>query len=308
MNFEMCMVSTSNTKQMSITEIKNLDISSLSFSDVKIDANTKAKRVFVNNNKGKVIIQTPKMYVPNGIKRWRKPDAVDNKDDSFEVELSFGGNSESVKMFHEKMIEYDNVVKSKIQENSLTWIGKQKVSMETIEDAFYTPTVKLALDKDKQKVDYPDRMRIKIDRDRNGDEYSGNFISNKKFGTKVLAYDHNKEELEFNESNFEKVIPKGCHIICILELVYIFSSKQVSTKWKLVQFKVFRSDESISSYAIKDEDEDEVAKQETESEEIGLEEELRELELAETSELEEAVLVVEEEPVKKTTRKKKVQE
>lgn len=241
---------------MTVTLAQNIDLSTFTFSDPKIDANTKAKRIFVNSKGGKVVIQTPKMYVPNGITRWRKPDAIDNKDDSFEVEMSFGGESEDVLKFHEKMKEYDIIVKEQIQKNSLSWIGKQKASMETIEDAFYIPTVKLAVDKNKQRVDYPDRMKAKIDRDRNGDEFSGKFISNKKFNTKVLAFDDKKQELVFNEETYDKVIPKGCHVVCILELVYIFCSKQVSTKWKLVQFKVFRGNASIDSYAIVDEDDE----------------------------------------------------
>lgn len=242
---------------MSIIKAQNIDLSTLTFSEPKVDANTKAKRIFVNSNKGKLIIQTPKMYVPNGITRWRKPDAIDNSDDSFEVEMSFGGDSADVSKFHEKMQEYDTIVKDQIQKNSLSWIGKQKASMETIEDAFYIPTVKLAVDKNKERVDYPDRMKAKIDRQRVGDNFTGEFVSNKRFNTKVLAFDDKKEPLVFNEDTYDKVIPKGSHVVCILELVYIFCSKQVSTKWKLVQFKVFRGSATIDSYAIDDEDEDE---------------------------------------------------
>lgn len=240
---------------MSITKSQNIDLSAFTFSEPKVDQNTKAKRIFVNSKGGKIVIQTPKMYVPNGVTRWRKPDAIDNKDDSFELELSFGGESPDVQKFHEIMNDYDKIVKDNIQKNSLSWIGKQKASMETIEDAFYIPTVKLAVDKNKERVDYPDRMKVKIDRQRSGDDFTGEFVSNKKFNTKILAFDENKESLKFNEDTYDKIIPKGCHIVCILELVFIFCSKQVSTKWKLVQFKVFRGNASINTYAIDDSEE-----------------------------------------------------
>ena len=311
--------------QNSIQKAHSLNLSTFTFSEPKVDQNTKAKRIFVNSNNSKVIIQTPKMYVPNGITRWRKPDAIDNKDDSFEVELSFGGDSEEVKQFHEKMLEYDTLVKNEIQTNSLSWIGKQKASMETIEDAFYTPTVKPALDKNKQKVDYPDRIKAKIDRQRTSSgDFTGEFVSNKRFNTKVLAFDESKNPIDFNENTYDKVIPKGSHLVCILELVYIFCSKQVSTKWKLVQFKVFKGNESINSYAIDDSDtEGEEGEDLQELEEQEEQEELQELEALKLEEVkiqppkdepqDWADSVNEPElgeqpkldPVKKTTRKRK---
>jgi hypothetical protein len=303
---------------MSIIKAQNLDLSTFTFSEPKVDVNTKAKRIFVNNNGGKVIIQTPKMYVPNGVQRWRKPDAIDNKDDSFELEMSFGGDSADVAKFHEKMQEYDTIVKDQIQKNSLSWIGKQKASMETIEDAFYIPTVKLAVDKNKERVDYPDRMKAKIDRQRLGDDFTGEFVSNKRFNTKVLAFDDKKEQLDFNENTYDKVIPKGSHIVCILELVYIFCSKQVSTKWKLVQFKVFRGNSTIDSYAIDDSDEEENKEEADEAEEARQLTEALKLEPVQESWAdsvpEEGQVQEEEEPepeqepepvVKKTVRKKK---
>lgn len=310
---------------MSIIKAQNLDLNTFTFSEPKVDPGTKAKRIFVNSNGSKVVIQTPKMYVPTGITRWRKPDAVDNKDDSFEVEMSFGGDSADVAAFHQKMKEYDTIVKQKIQENSLAWIGKQKASMETIEDAFYIPTVKIAVDRNKEPLDYPDRIKAKIDRDRVGDEFSGEFISNKRFNTKVLAFDKDKNSLVFNESTYDKVIPKGSRVICILELVYIFCSKQVSTKWKLVQVKVFSENNSIDSYAIDDETEDEVVGHGTggQTEGGGHEGQVVTEELAEAQEaerlLQEASLkkdelwadsVAEDEvqpAVKKTVRKKKIE-
>ena len=77
-----------------VIKATNLDLSQLTFSEVKLD-NHGRKMVYVNNRGGKVLIQTPKMYTPNGVKRWRKKDATDNKDDSFEMEMSFGGEDKN---------------------------------------------------------------------------------------------------------------------------------------------------------------------------------------------------------------------
>jgi hypothetical protein len=197
------------------------------------------------------------MYVPNGVKRWRQEGAVDNKDDAFELELSFGGDSEEVSKYRELMKEYDEIVKQKIQTSSLEWIGKPKASMETIEDAFYLPTVKPALDKNKMPVDYPDRIKLKIDRQKDTKgNFTGNFVSDKKSDSLVSIYDTERTLLEFNEDNYDRVIPKGCYIICLIELVYINITSKVSTKWKLVQAKVFKQSNTIEGYSIDDGEEE----------------------------------------------------
>lgn len=238
----------------SILKINDLDLSKLKFSDVKVNAQGR-KLVFVNNNDKKIILQTPKMYLPNGINRWRQKDVLDNKSDAFEMELSFGGDSPDVIGFHEKMKEYDEIVKQQILENPKDWVNKQKISLETIEDAFYNPVVRLAYDKNHNKIDYPDRIKIKIDREKDGDDYTGKFLSNKKFKTPVLGFDTNRNPIEFNESNYEQAVPKGSHVVCIIELVYISIAAKISTKWKLVQFKVFKNQQNINDYALIDDEE-----------------------------------------------------
>jgi hypothetical protein len=245
---------------MSIIKAVNLDLNKISFSDVKTD-NHGRKMVYVNYNGGKIMVQTPKMYVPNGIKRWRKKDATDNKDDSFELELSFGGedkedkNSVEIRDFHEKLEQFDSLVKNTIMAKSKEWLGKPKVSMETIEDAYYSPSVKVPTDKDGNILDYPSRVRAKLDRERDSsDGFTGRFLSNKRFKTPVLIFDENKNPLDLDENNFDAVVPKGSQVICVLELVYLSITSKVSAKWKLVQSKVFRNQQSITGYAMIDDE------------------------------------------------------
>lgn len=245
---------------MPVIKATDLDLSKLTFSEVKTDNNGR-KMVFVNLNGGKVIVQTPKMYVPNGIKRWRKKDAVDNKDDSFEMEMSFGGedkldkNAQAIKTFHEKMSGFDDLVKNHIKDHSKELLGKPKVTMELIENAFHTPVVRLAMDKEGNVLDYPSRIRVKLDRERSGDDFTGRFLSCKRPPTEILMYDQNKEQLPMDENNFETVVPKNSLVVAVLELVYLTITTKVSAKWKLVQAKVERNQTNITGYAMLDEDE-----------------------------------------------------
>lgn len=277
---------------MSVIKAVNLDLSKISFSDVKTD-NHGRKMVYVNYQNGKIMIQTPKMYVPNGIKRWRKKDAVDNKDDSFELELSFGGedkedkNSTEIREFHTKLENFDELVKKNIMSHSKEWLGKTKISMDSIEEAFYSPSVRLATDKDGNVLDYPSRVRVKLDRERTpeDDSFTGRFLSNKRFKTPVLIFDEKKELVDMNESNFDMVVPKGSQVIAVLELVYLSISTKVSAKWKLVQAKVFKNQKTITGYAMLDDSESEDSK----------EQELEDLDTAEESQEVEEVEEVEEE-------------
>jgi hypothetical protein len=246
---------------MGVIKANSLDLSKVTFSDVKTD-NHGRKMVYVNLNNGKILVQTPKMYAPNGIKRWRKKDAVDNKDDKFEMELSFYGkdgtdkNSQEIKEFHDNWEQFDEVLKSKILEKSKEWLSMPKLDKSTLESVMYTPMVRVAKDKEGNELPYPSRVRVKVDResDTNGN-FSGRFLSNKKFKTEVLLFDDNKEKLDLNEDNAEVVVPKGSQVVCIMELVYLSLSKTtISTKWKLVQAKVFKNRETITGYAMLDED------------------------------------------------------
>lgn len=280
---------------MSIIKAVNLDLNKVSFSDVKTD-NHGRKMVYVNYNGGKIMVQTPKMYVPNGIKRWRKKDATDNKDDSFELELSFGGedkedkNSLEIRDFHSKLEQFDDLVKKTIMSKSKEWLGKPKVSMETVEDAYYSPSVKIPTDKDGNILDYPSRVRAKLDRERdNSDGFTGRFLSNKRFKTPVLIFDENKNPVDLNENTFDNVVPKGSQVICVLELVYLSITSKVSAKWKLVQSKVFKNQQSITGYAMIDEE----SQQEDLDTENDIVEATKQLSINENESLEEVVEVVE---------------
>lgn len=245
---------------MSVIKSTAFDLSKVTFSDVKVD-NHGRKMVYVNYNGGKLLVQTPKMYLPNGIKRWRKKDAVDNKDDSFEMEMSFGGedktdkNSQEIRNFHTKLQDFDTLVKENIMAKSKEWLGKSKISMDSIEEAFYSPTVRVPTDKDGNELNYPSRVRVKLDRERNADDtFSGRFLSNKRFKTPVLLFDESKNQIDLNETNFESVCPKGSQVVAVLELVYLSISTKVSAKWKLVQAKVQQNQQTITGYAMIDDD------------------------------------------------------
>lgn len=241
---------------MSITKASNIDFTKVTFSDVKKMG--KGKMVYANLNGGKIILQTPKMGVPFGVSRWRDDNADDNKGDSFRLGLSFYGQetNNEIKHFKEQLQQFDDIIKKQIKENSKEWLGKPNLSAELIEEAFYVPNVKVPKDSEGNVLEYPPRFEVKLDRQKNGDDFTGKFVSNKKFNHEVLIYDQDKNLIPMDESNYDTVIPKGSQCITIVELVYISITAKISCKWKLVQAKVFKNQKAITDYAIDDDSDD----------------------------------------------------
>jgi hypothetical protein len=240
---------------MSVIKSSQMDFSNVTFSEVRKMG--KGKMVYANLNGGKIILQTPKMGVPFGVSRWRDDIADDNKGDSFRLCLSFYGEETNVELRHfkEQLQNFDEIIKNEIKKNSKEWLGKPNLSTELIEEAFYVSNVKIPKDSDGNVLEYPARFEVKLDRQKSGDDFTGKFVSNKKFNHEVLIYDENKNLIPMDESNYDTIIPKGSQCITIVELVYISITAKVSCKWKLVQAKVFKNQKAITDYAIVDDDE-----------------------------------------------------
>lgn len=251
---------------MPVIKPSNLDVSKVTFSATKIDVHNR-KMSFLNHDGTGIMIQTPKMYAPNGIKRWSKPDPNNpsTKDDKFEIELQFSGldrddsHSKEVQEFHQKMQDLDELIKTEVLKNAGDWLGKPNLSKVVLEEAYYKPIVRVSKDmKTGETGKYPPRIRAKIDRDfpKDGGEATGRFLSNKRYRTEVFLYNENKERIELNESNAEEAVPKGSQVVCILELVYLsISPAAVSIKWKLVQAKVYPNHQAITGNIFIDDEE-----------------------------------------------------
>ena len=245
---------------MSVIQAKNLDISSLTFTVPKPSTNgSKGKRAFANlgGGMGKILIQTPKMYIPNGAKRWEAKGPGENE--SFEIDLSFGSEFEEITSFHEKMRLYDDKLKDEIVKNPSLWTSKKTMTKDFLDMGLYVSTVKGAYDKEHNKLDYPDKMKVRLNRKQTSDgEYTGEFVSNRRLGTPILVYDGNtnsKTPIAFNESNYSEVVPKGSSAICLIELSNVFAGEKISSIWNLVQMKIFKNASGIDGYAFQDDDE-----------------------------------------------------
>ena len=228
----------------SIIKTNNFDSNAVTFS-MNVDKTTKRKMFFVNHDKKAVLIKTPKMYFPNGLKHWKS----DAYADSFELEASFGDdpkdpqNELEIKDFHEKMKALDEMIKNEILKNPKDWIGKSKTSMEMIEESYYpNPIVRVPRDSDGNILEYNEKIKIKLDRERVGDTYTGYFSSNNRERTRVMVFDQENNNLDITEENCESVIPKGTTGNLLIQFVNInIVGDKVYPKWKLIQAKISRN-------------------------------------------------------------------
>ena len=231
-----------------IIKASELNVSELTFSDVKTDKYNK-KMVFVNRKDGKkVLLQTPKMLNVFGVKRWHS-EGTDSKDDSFAVELSFAGKDSDPELqkFHQVLVDLDSLVKEKTYENRSSWLNKPKISKESIEETLYLPTLKVSIDKNGEVLEYPDRFKIRFDKNA-----TGKFVSNKKTNSEIMVFDKDKVEIEINPDNIENVMGKNSYLTSVVELVYITIGAKISLKFKFVQGKLITSSSDINSYAMLD--------------------------------------------------------
>ena len=299
---------------MSLNIIKSTEFNVADVSFImNVDKTTKRKIFFVNHNKKPIYLKTPKMYFPSGLKHWKS----DAYPESFELEVSFGedksdpANNAKIQDFYEKMKQLDSLIKQQILDNPMEWIGKKKTSMEMIEESYYPkPIVKVPHDKEGNVLEYAPKMRLKVERERNGDTFTGKFSSSNRDKTQVLMFDENGTDLELTEENCESVVPKGTKGTLLAQLVNInVVGDKVYPKWKLVQGKISKNTSGRIDRNIMDDDEDEEVLEDLDSETPEkhieqLEEDLDDLEVEEVVEEEEQEVVDDLEQVQATPVKK----
>ena len=285
---------------------EQMNPSKFTFSKVFTDNNNR-KMVFVNQGSSKVIVATPKMWLPKGLSRIRKKDAKNDKEDSFVVDLSL----QETDVLYQKLTELDDVVKEQIKKNSMDWLKKAKVNDEVVEDR-YKPIVNIYAPEGRDKVYHS--VQLKVERENDGsDGFTGRFLANKSSKSPLLFFNGNtksKVPINVDENNFSTLVPKGCHARCLMELVYVTISQRVSVKWRLIQMEVYTKEGSISGYAFPTSDEYPVENENKEDldteeqEDVEDVEEVDETEEMEVEEEEEPEPEPEPEPVK-TVKKKR---
>lgn len=210
---------------MSTITPATFDAKKLSVSDVK-KLDNGSSQVYLNYDGKRLRVQAPRLPVPM--------DASDYQDNKkYKVQLSFRDRHSNPKVAaYVKMLEdIDNFIIDQATKNSGKWFKMPGASREMI-GVFYTPSIKIAKDKDGNPKDYPPTQALNL-KQRNG-----------AFDTEL--YDDKKQLME-GVTPLD-VLRRGSEVTPISEVTGIWiADKKFGTTWKLHQARIDVPGEGDSS-------------------------------------------------------------
>ena len=196
-------VITSNTfdaKKLTVSEAKKLDNGS--------------SQVYINYSGGKLRLQAPRLPVPY--------DAGDYQGNGkHKVQFSFRdrATNKAVGAYVNTLQAIDDFVVDQATKNAGKWFKMPGASREMIA-LFYTPTIKLAKDKDGNPKDYPPTQSVAL-KQRNG-------------AFDATLYDNTRQELEGVTP--VEVMRRGAEVTPVIDATGIWiADKKFGLTWKLVQ-------------------------------------------------------------------------
>jgi len=128
---------------------RNFDISNLTYGPLK-QLTSGGKTIYLSYSGKNLLMQTPFMKAPFGIKKW---DGESGAPDKYNLDLSLEGSetNETIGQFFSALKAIDQRMLNDAFENSQLWFKKKYPSIEVIE-ALYTPTVKYSKDRDTGEI------------------------------------------------------------------------------------------------------------------------------------------------------------
>ena len=209
----------------------------LQFKEVKTLPNN-GKSVYMNYNKGLLIMQTPMLRSPFGIQNY-------NNDGKYTIQLSFDDKDTrpDVGEFFDAMKHIDSKImdEAALTTNSVAWFKKKAVSMDWLTEA-YKPIIHFPKGKDGEITDkYAPTFRVKFP------------FRDGKF--ECAVYNHKREPIE--NSNLEELLQRGCQVQMLIQCMGLWiAGSGFGCHWKVIQMKLGTMPEKICGYAFTDRDDD----------------------------------------------------
>tara|TARA_B100000427_G_C15515320_1_gene597972 strand:- start:2980 stop:3681 length:702 start_codon:yes stop_codon:yes gene_type:complete len=219
----------------------NFSADEISYGDVRPMGTTGAKQCYVNYE-GKneaIMLHTPKMRLPYGIGKY----VEEGKPTKYSLDMSFGGMDDDpkIKEFYEALNSLDEKIIADTKKNSLQWLRKKSVS-EDVARTLYTPSIKVAKDKETGEVTdkYPPTFKAKIPC------WDDNFT--------CTVWDHERNKIE---GDFTEQVTKGQSVVAIVKCARVwFASGKYGVTWQVDQLKLDKP-KAITGYAFVESDDEE---------------------------------------------------
>jgi len=212
---------------------------SLSTSKITITApkvlESGAKASYLNYEGGKLVLQTAlSMSLPFGLSVYDKNPSGTPE---YSVDLSFRGadTNPEIKAFQARMTELDNFMIDQGVKNCKSWF-KSDLKREVIQ-AFYTPIVKFAKDKEGNLQPYPPTLKAKLRKDKG-------------VGFEAKFYDINGKV--YKDTPIEELLPKNAQVTCLLECGGVwFAGSKYGLTFRVKQVVVHKLPERLGDFAFR---------------------------------------------------------
>ena len=217
----------------------SFDVSEVTFRPAKV-LESGGKFVTVDYSGRQLMTQTPSMVLPYGLNVFDKAGPT-----TYSADVSFRGVEENprIKAFYDMLVAFDERLIEAGVENSLAWFKMPNASREVIK-AFYTPSIKVSLDREGKPKPYPPTLKVKLPK-KNG-------------AFEALFYDSEKRPYE--GVTVEELLVKGANATFLLKCTGLwFAGTKFGASWKAVQVKMDSVPSGLGrGCAIQDDDESHV--------------------------------------------------
>jgi hypothetical protein len=211
---------------------ENFTTAKLTISPIKT-SEIGSKSAYVNYDGGKLILQTAaEMTIPYGLNVFKDGPKADNPD--YSIDVSFKGHETpgAIKTYHDALAEFDNFILAEAYKNRVAWFKNANMTKEVIQ-AFYTPTIKVARDKEGNLKPYPPTQKIKLRK------ISGDFESK--------IYDSAGKRLT---DPIDELLVKQSAVTVIIECGGLwFAGGKFGVTWRAKQIMINKSPERLSDFA-----------------------------------------------------------
>lgn len=215
----------------------SFDVSEVTFRAPKI-LDSGGKIVSVDYSGRQLMVQTPSMTLPYGLNVYDKAGPT-----TYSADVSFRGMEENVRLksFYDMLVAFDERLISAGVENSVAWFKMPNASREVIK-AFYTPSIKISLDREGKPKPYPPTLKAKLPK-KNG-------------AFETQFYD--TEKRPYTDVTVEELLVKGARGTFLLKCTGLwFAGSKFGASWKAVQVRMDSVPNGIGrGCAIQDDEED----------------------------------------------------
>jgi hypothetical protein len=213
----------------------DFDASKISFKAPKI-LDSGGKIVSIDYDGRQLQTQTASMSLPYGLNVYDKSGPV-----SYSMDLSFRGVEEggNVKAFHDMLVAFDERMIEAGIANAQAWFKMPSASREVIK-AFYTPCVKVSLDREGKPKPYPPTFKVKLT--KKNDAFEAPF------------YDAQKRP--YTDVTVEELLAKGSRCTVLVKCTGLwFAGSKFGATWKASQVKMDQVPERARGAQFLDDDE-----------------------------------------------------